>query len=230
MKPKLLDLFCGAGGASVGYFQAGFDVAGVDIKEMPNYPFSFVKADALEYLKENGHKFDLIHASPPCQKYSKLAPLARDDYPMLIKPVREALIETGKDYVIENVPGAPLLHPTLLCGTMFRLNLYRHRLFETSFPVPLIMHPGHGLQQDKLYGKNRRREVILIVGKGQYKGWRLRGLAAMEIDWHMTEAELSEAIPPAYTKHLGNVWLQSNPPCFYNCACKTTQRKSTAGV
>src|SRR3990167_2895583 len=107
---KLLDLFCGAGGAAVGYHQAGFDtIVGVDIKPQKHYPFTFVEADALEYLAEHGHEFDAIHASPPCQGYSIMRnlPWLRDkDYPLLIEPIRERLIAAAVPYIIENVAGA----------------------------------------------------------------------------------------------------------------------------
>lgn len=216
---KLLDLFCGAGGAGYGYHLAGFDVVGVDIAPQQNYPFEFRQSDALEYLLLHGHDFDVIHASPPCQAYSKSKALAKGNYPKLIEPVREALLKTGKPYVIENVPGAPLINPTLLCGTMFGLNLYRHRYFETSFPIPLLMHHGHGLKQDASHGKGheRKKDVVLVWGKGPYKGYLKRASLAMQIDW-MKEGELAEAIPPAYTKYIGGLLL-ANPALLSNTAC-----------
>jgi DNA (cytosine-5)-methyltransferase 1 len=146
VRPRLLDLFCGAGGAAVGYHRPGFDVVGVDIKPQSNYPFEFHQADALEFPLEG---FNAIHASPPCQGYSQLAAMHPGrEYPLLIEPTRELLLSTGLPYVIENVEGAPLpRHPQLdgtwgfwLCGSMFGLGvtrgfLRRHRLFETNFPV-----------------------------------------------------------------------------------------------
>ena len=148
-KPRLLDLFCGAGGCSVGYSRAGFDVVGVDNRPMPRYPFTFVQGDALEYLAAHGGEFDAIHASPPCQRYSVLAAMHPDrEYPDLLQPARELLEASGKPWVIENVETAPMEREAnlfgfgvLLCGSMFGLGvprgyLRRHRCFETSFPVP----------------------------------------------------------------------------------------------
>lgn len=139
-RPRLLDLFCGAGGCSRGYHDAGFDVVGVDIRPMPRYPYEFHQADALEYLREHGHEFDAIHASPPCQAYCALKSMPNaKEHPDLVGVTREALRESGRLYVIENVPGAPLVDPVMLCGTMFGLQtdcgaqLRRHRLFETNW-------------------------------------------------------------------------------------------------
>ena len=131
---KLLDLFCGAGGAAMGYHRAGFDdITGVDIKPMPRYPFKFIQGDALEYLAAHGAEYDVIHASPPCQAYSIMqhANHMRKDHPDLVDSVRDALKQTGKPWIIENVPGAPLIDPILLCGLSFGLRVIRHRLFES---------------------------------------------------------------------------------------------------
>lgn len=141
MRFRLLDLFCGAGGCSVGYHRAGFEVVGVDHHKMPRYPYEFHQSDALEFLAAHGREFDAVHASPPCQKYCALRHLAKKDHPDLIPQTRALLRETGLPYVIENVPGAPLLSPVMLCGTMFGLRtdcgaeLRRHRLFETNWPL-----------------------------------------------------------------------------------------------
>ncbi|MGH9692462.1 MAG: DNA cytosine methyltransferase [Candidatus Acidiferrales bacterium] len=120
-KPRLLDLFCCAGGAGVGYNRAGFEVVGVDNKPQPNYPFPFIRADALKLDAKFLASFDALHASPPCQSYSDLAKRNGNghEWPRLIEPVRKMLIKTGLPYVIENVDGAPLLDPVVLCGTMF---------------------------------------------------------------------------------------------------------------
>lgn len=143
-RPRLLDLFCCAGGAGMGYYRAGFDVVGVDIAPQPHYPFAFHQADALDFLAEHGHEFDAIHASPPCQLYSttKYAHEDNGTHPDLLAPTRQALIECGIPYVIENVEGAPLIDPLTLCGSEFGLRapdvdglplaLRRHRLFESS--------------------------------------------------------------------------------------------------
>lgn len=160
-RPRLLDLFCGAGGCAVGYYRAGFDVVGVDIKPQKNYPFQFVCGDALEYLRECGGCFDVIHASPPCQTDTRLAKLHRakgpeydDRHQSLTAPTRDLLIACGKPYIVEGVEGAPLRNPFTLCGTMFNLRtecgaeLRRHRLFETNWfddllAVPLCQHGSH---------------------------------------------------------------------------------------
>ena len=137
-RPLLLDLFCCSGGAGMGYYQAGFDVTGIDIEPQPKYPFKFILSDAIIYLKEHGKEYDFIHASPPCQGYSHLTPKEhKGNYEKLIDVLRELLNEIGKPYCIENVAGAKneLKNPTMLCGSMFNLRTQRHRFFETSFPL-----------------------------------------------------------------------------------------------
>lgn len=202
--PWLLDAFCGAGGAAKGYHDAGFNVVGVDIAPQPHYPYWFIQGDALEFIHQFGQIFDAIHASPPCQGYSKSKGLSRGDYPLLVEPVREILTKIGKPYVIENTPGAPLKNPTLLCGMMFGLDLYRHRLFETSFDVPFLMDYGHGRKQDGMTGTGEECEhdICMVVGKARYKGYLPKASQAMGIDW-MNEQEIAEAIPPAYTRYIG---------------------------
>ena len=141
MSFRLLDLFSGAGGGAKGYHQAGFEVTGIDCRPQPRYPYAFVQADALAYLAAYGHEYDAIHASPPCQKYCALRHLSKKDHPDLIPQTRELLHRIGRPFVIENVPGAPLVSPMTLCGTMFGLRtdcgaeLRRHRLFETNWPL-----------------------------------------------------------------------------------------------
>src|SRR5690348_16558972 len=143
-KPRLLDLFCGAGGCSMGYHRAGFEVVGVDIKPQKNYPFEFHQADALEFLKIHGHEFDAIHASPPCQRYSVGRHIHQSggNHPDLVHPTRSLLEATGKPWVIENVMGSPVAGVTL-CDLMFGLKVLRHRLFETSFYCMVPTHPQH---------------------------------------------------------------------------------------
>jgi len=142
--PRLLDLFCGAGGAAKGYHDAGFKVTGIDINPQPNYPFDFIQADAMEiglrFLNPGPfwRPFDAVHASPPCQSYSALSPLTTKEHPRLVEPVRGMLIESGLPYVIENVVGAPLINPIQLCGSSFGLGVWRHRIFEMSSPPAMV--------------------------------------------------------------------------------------------
>ncbi len=213
-KPRLLDLFCCAGGAGVGYARAGFEVVGVDIKPQPNYPFSFIQADALELAPEFIASFDAIHASPPCQSYSDLAKRNGngDEWPRLIEPVRDMLIRSGLPYVIENVDGAPLINPVVLCGTMFPgLRVLRHRLFEANFVIlvpPHSKHPKvHTFDRRKShYGKTDEwKDFVQVTGGGNCTLAAAR--AAMGIDW-MTKSEINESIPPAYTEFIGRQLLR----------------------
>ena len=208
---RLLDLFCGAGGAAKGYHDAGFDdIVGVDIKPQKRYPFTFVLGDALEYVELHGHEFDLIHASPPCQEYSVTKSIHGNSYPDLVEMTRTALIKTGKPYVIENVPGAPLINPLVLCGSMFpELRVYRHRLFECN--PPIWFPPGqcnHKFSMPKSKGEYHtldKQDFITCVGHNfQAKSGRL----AMDISW-MTRDELAQAIPPAYTEFIGTQMISA---------------------
>ena len=213
-KPRILDLFCCAGGAGVGYRQAGFEVVGVDLSPQPNYPLPFVRADALSLDQKFIAFFDAVHASPPCQSYSDLAKRNRNahEWPRLIEPVREMLVRSGLPYVIENVDGAPLIDPVVLCGTMFPgLRVLRHRLFEANFeivPPPHSKHPKvHTFDRRKShFGKTDEwRDFVQVTGGGNCTLGAAR--AAMGIDW-MTKGEINEAIPPAYTKFVGKELLR----------------------
>jgi len=204
MKPRILDLFCGAGGASMGYHRAGFNVTGMDINAQPDYPFEFIEDDALGLFLYKVHEFDAIHASPPCQAftaYRRRGAGVGDSYPDLIAPIRELLQETGSPYVIENVPGAPLVDPVMLCGSSFGLDVRRHRLFETNWP--LVAPPcDHSWQTPRFPPATNRTNLRSTVEVGV---WRIpieTQQRAMGIDW-MPLRSLSEAIPPAYTEHVG---------------------------
>lgn len=214
-KPRLLDLFCGAGGCTKGYQRAGFYVVGVDIAPQPRYcGDEFIQADALAYVAQHGHKFDAIHASPPCQVHSQLKSLYADDYrdrhADLIPATREIVQRSGKPYVIENVVGAPLHYPVMLCGSMFGLKVYRHRLFETS---ALMLAPVHVPHKDQCKAVGRGispKGFISVTGTGGFgipDGFRY-ACGAMGIEW-MKRAELSQAIPPAYTEWIGRHLMEA---------------------
>lgn len=205
-RPILLDAFCGAGGAAVGYHRGGFDVVGVDIAPQPNYPFEFHQEDAVEFIAREGHRrFAAIHASPTCQHASTLRHRTGKKYVNLIPPTRAALSATGLPYVIENVVGAELIDPVTLCGSSFGLGaggrqLRRHRLFECSGFFAMVLPCNHQGEAIGVYGNGgawKRR----APGGGGYQGTAEERREAMGIDW-MGHAELSQAIPPAYTEHL----------------------------
>ncbi len=209
MKPKLLDLFCKAGGAAKGYQRAGFYVVGVDNEPQPHYcGDEFYQADALTYPLEG---FDAYHASPPCQGYTKLQFVPNRDmsrHPRLIEPTRERLAATGRPYVIENVPQAPLVNSLMLCGTMFGLRTRRHRLFECWPPIyfapALCNHldkakrPGQGGLL-AYYTADAAKNMVIVAG---HLFSLKAGSVAMDIDW-MSRDELAQAIPPAYTEYIG---------------------------
>jgi DNA (cytosine-5)-methyltransferase 1 len=202
---KALDLFCAAGGASVGYSRAGFEVTGVDINPQPRYPLTFVQADAFEYVAEHGHEFDFIAASPMCRDHTPLTSRAgTTGTAWQVDEIRDALIATGKPYVIENVMAAPLRKGSsiVLCADNMGLRTVRHRRFERGGGITL-RQPTHTEHRART-ATTRRRErwaqgwhVSVTGDVGTYVG-RL----AMGIDW-MTGNELSQAIPPAYTELIG---------------------------
>jgi DNA (cytosine-5)-methyltransferase 1 len=212
---RLLDLFCGAGGAAMGYHRAGFEVVGVDIKPQPHFPFAFHQADAMTFPLDG---FDLIHASPPCQHFTRYKNVRNDlpeRYPDLIAATRQRLAATALPWVMENVQGAPLVNPVTLCGSMFGLDVRRHRLFEMSHP-PLMVPPcQHEWLRDrfpggrsKQRGGHSRALVRATVEIGTWDIPLVTQQAAMGIDWMELE-ELSEAIPPAYTEWIGRQLLST---------------------
>jgi DNA (cytosine-5)-methyltransferase 1 len=209
LRPRILDAFSGAGGAGMGYHQAGFEVVGVDIAPQPNYPFEFHQGDAVEFIRRHGHEFDLIHASPPCQSYSALRALSPTKiYPDLITETRAVLIESGLPFVIENVMSAPLHKPTsiTLCADNMGLRTIRHRRFEYGGGL-ILDQPPHQAHRART-ATSRRRErwaqgwhVSITGDVGVYVGTE-----AMGIDW-MSGNELCEAIPPAFTRYIGQLML-----------------------
>lgn len=191
---RLLDLFCGAGGAAMGYHRAGFEVVGVDIEMQPHYPFEFHQADAMTFPLDG---FDLVHASPPCQAYSTLTD-NKNRHPDLYDRVRRRLRLHGRPWVIENVIGAPYDQGVVLCGSMFGLRVRRHRNFETSFLIldaPPCRHSEQG-------------RPITVTGSGggafahSDKGVKAKWPDYMGMEW-ATPSECAQAIPPAYTEWIG---------------------------
>lgn len=203
-KPRLLDLFCCQGGAAMGYSRAGFDVVGVDIVSQPRYPFEFHQADALEYVAAHGHEFDAIHASPPCQGYSRAGRVHKKVHPMLISKTRAALLAIGRPYIIENVEGAPLLGSLLLCGTMFGLSTRRHRVFETSFGLsfaPFTCQCQNQTINGNLLNYHNTRDRNFFLSKQSDNG-ATAFKKSLGVEW-MTFDGSQEAIPPAYTQFIG---------------------------
>jgi DNA (cytosine-5)-methyltransferase 1 len=205
---RALDLYCCGGGSSTGLHQAGFEVTGIDIVEQNNYPFRFIKANVLELDADFLKQFDLIWASPPCQQYTSAGTqwrLEGKEYPDLIEATRELLKQSGKPYIIENVPGSPLIQPVELCGSMFGLRTYRHRLFETNFPVKQPMHMAHIFKNAKMGRPPKDDEYLHIVGhfSGVPLAREIMGLP------NLNQYELAQAIPPAYSKYLAEEYLSA---------------------
>lgn len=194
-RPRLLDLFCCQGGASAGYRAAGFDVVGVDWEPQPRYPFPFFRADALTFSLDG---FDAVHASPPCQAHTRAQKIRKNDHPDLIEPIRAKLILWGGPYVIENVEGAPLKDPVMLCGAMFGLRTYRHRLFETNWPLDDVLHPAHDRRTAKM---GRPIGDANYHAVGNFSGVDLVR-RDMGVGW-MDRDGIRECIPPSYTLFIG---------------------------
>jgi DNA (cytosine-5)-methyltransferase 1 len=209
-RPKLLDAYCGGGGAGMGYSLAGFDVTGVDIKPQPRYPFAFHQADAVEFIREHGYEFDAIHASPPCQAYSAMQRAVKGDHPDLVAATRSALVATGRPWAIENVEGAPLRNYVTLCGTMFGLRVRRHRLFELS-PMPLILCAPCSCTKGVTTGRLIGHRVAGRVAPGHTKPphhTESDRREAIGVPW-MTARGARQAIPPAYTRFIGAYLLDA---------------------
>lgn len=211
-RPRVLDLCCGAGGAAMGYHLAGFDVVGVDVRPQPNYPFTFHQGDALAFVAEHGHTFDLIHGSWPCQHHTALTKgtnKGRRTYADLIPAGRVAMAATGRPFVIENVPGSTVRRDLTLCGEMFGLGVTRHRYFEIhGFPVMQTPHPKHrGRVRGWRHGAYHDGPYLAVYGNGGGKGTVTEWQAAMGIDWTDSRREIAEAIPPAYTRHVAEWFL-----------------------
>lgn len=240
--PRLLDLFCGAGGSAVGYHQAGFDeIVGVDINPQPNYPFMFIQGDALA-PPVRLQDFDLIHASPPCQAHVPMAANRWDNprWPDLIPPTRGLVQASGVPYVIENVVGASksLKHPMMLTGEMFGLVTSRPRLFELG--GWFAMSPPKMRRQEKamaIYGKPDGRRLTNRKDGTDLHAWTSMeaGAGAMGIDWMTNELEIREAIPPAYTKFIGEQFLaqtrcaEPSPETRVRCVLPPTAESHNAG-
>jgi len=220
LRPRLLDLGCGAGGASKGYHDAGFEVVGVDIRPQIHYPYRFIQADAIAVMRGdpittdrrlawlNLNQFDAIHASMPCQRWAAITVKGRENHPDLITPLRPLLEATGLPWVMENVPKAPLIDPVMVCGgatgcVSGELQLHRHRMFEANFPLV-------GTACETI-----RPWTVSVVGHGSPSGNRTtlgrnptigEKREAMGMFWTNRD-ELSEAIPPAYTRFIGSQLL-----------------------
>ena len=215
-RPRLLDLFCGEGGAAMGYHRAGFDVTGVDRVPMERFPFEFIQADIEgDWLPGLIAEFDAVHASPPCQAHSVTQNFRNSaNHPDLLPATRDLLAASGLPYVIENVPGAPMRDPKVLCGSMFPgLRVRRHRLFETNWA---LMVPPCG-KHEKVIGA-KHKDTWPLLRDGIVDPWQVwltvcgtmpfleAHADAMGIDW-MSEAGLAQAIPPAYTEFIGSQLL-----------------------
>lgn len=216
---RVLDTFCCSGGMGYGFHQAGFEVVGVDINPQPNYPFEFHQVDAVEYIDQHGSEFDLIHGSPPCQDYSNLNAYNRKEYPRLIEPVREAMIKSGVPYLLENVESAAshLVNPITLCGTMFGLGVYRHRVFEVSFDLDAPDHPQHVERCARNgYLPTADKTFMTITGGAHSRAWQNAACEAMGMPWISVLPggnikrgirEVCEAIPPAYAEWIGRAFI-----------------------
>ena len=209
---RALDLFCKAGGAAMGLHRAGYEVVGVDIEPQPHFPFEFHCHDAMTFPLDG---FDFIWASPPCQKHSRLNGINQREYADFIGPIRDRLVAHGVPFVIENVVGAPLIDPVTLCGSMFGLGVWRHRVFEPhgfSLLAPACDHPSVPLPLD-VTGTGGPCATRATAGGGLHRKPKNMAQAseAMGIDW-MTRKEIVQSIPPAYAEFIGRAALSTGGP------------------
>lgn len=213
--PKLLDLFCGPGGGARGYADAGFEILGVDIDPQPSYPFPFIRGDVFAVAAAiDLSEFDLIHASPPCQRYSSLTSSRlkekglnpEDVHPDLIPPTRELLRNAGVPYVIENVEGAPVRISVTLCGTMWQKKVRWHRLFETSFEVKAPATCDHGYPVYNPFARKNHAEMMRMFPDGPAPETVHAIERGVKPEW-MTYKERRQALPPYYTEHIGKSFL-----------------------
>jgi SAM-dependent methyltransferase len=215
MKPVVLDLFCGAGGAAAGYKRAGFNVVGVDIEPQPDYAgHAFVQADALLVAKSfvNALKPALVHASPPCQGYTALKAVHGNAHPLLIPKTRDMLNSFGVPYVIENVAGAPIRKDMMLCGEMFGLGVIMHRYFELGLwksPWTPLHVPHKGRVRGWRHGVWIDGPYVQVHGKGGGKATVDEARAAKRINWTTNWQSLCDAIPPDYTDFIGGAFSES---------------------
>lgn len=221
MRPRLLDLFCGAGGVAMGYHRTGFSIYGVDNRPQKHYPFPFIQMDAMEAMDRllrgeglifsNGETLYLVdfvafHASPPCQRYTQMLNhglTPRTNHPDLIYVIRDKVSGISKPFIIENVFGSPLVSPIMLCGEMFGLRVTRHRYFEASFVIPQPQHPKH-----KGKGIRKQNDGGFYYRVYGHETGKASWGEAMGIDW-MRSPELAQSIPPAYTEYIGKYLLMN---------------------
>jgi DNA (cytosine-5)-methyltransferase 1 len=212
MSYKILDLFCGAGGAGRGYMDAGFDVTGVDIAAQPDYPGTFIQGDALAYLAAHGHGYDAIHASPPCQASSALSKgTNKGNYYLNLIPATRALLALHNvPTVIENVQGSDLRRDLTLCGEMFGLGVIRHRYFEVSgfAALPTPHKPHRGRVAGWRHGEWFDGPYFAVYGDGGGKGTVAQWQDAMDMHWTDNRKSIAEAIPKAYTRFIGGQIMQ----------------------
>jgi DNA (cytosine-5)-methyltransferase 1 len=213
IRPRWLELYACQGGSAAGYAAAGFEVVCVDKDPQPRNPFEFHQADALEFLAEHGHEFDVIGGGPPCQRYSKTQRIQGNEHPDLIAATRTAMIATGNLYVIENVEEArsELVDPVLLCGSMFGLHTYRHRLFESNVPLAPLGHAQHEAPNVKMGRPLGPGDFYHAVGNFSNVPYVRADLG---VPW-MSREGIRECIPPVYAESIGmqmRMWLNPAPP------------------